>query len=243
MAFVGEISVELIKLVTGRAHFLKRDLITALKQCGPQALPIITLISLLVGMILAFVGSLQLKKFGAEIYIANLVGIGMIREMGALMTAVAMTGRSGAAFAAELGSMQVNEEIDALTTFGISPTEFLVLPRLAAMILMLPLLCIYANMMGILGGAIVAISLFDLSFIQYINGVKSAVSITDVYIGLIKIVGYATLIGASSCLRGMQCGRKSTDVGNAVTSAVVTGFMLIILSDAIFTLLFNALGI
>ena len=153
--FLGEASVAFGRLLTGRASFRRSDLVLLLQECGVQALPIVSLISVLVGLILAFVGAIELKMFGAQIFVADVVGIGMVRIMGAIMTGIIMAGRTGAAFAAQIGTMQVNEEIDALQTLGISPMEFLVLPRMVALIVMMPLLCLYADLMGILGGIVV----------------------------------------------------------------------------------------
>jgi len=155
LAFIGEAALAFVKLLAGRARLRRSDLVLIIQECGVDALPIVTLISVLIGLILAFVGAVQLKLFGAEIYIASLVAIGMTREMGAMMAAIIMAGRTGAAFAAQLGTMQVNEEIDALKTLGIAPMEFLVLPRMLALVLMMPMLCLYADLMGILGGLIV----------------------------------------------------------------------------------------
>lgn len=157
ITFVGEITQSIIALIRGRARFRGVDLWRNIQDCGPSALPIVTLISLLVGLILAFVGAIQLALFGAQIYIADLVGLGMTREMGGLMAAIIMSGRTGAAYAAQLGTMQVNSEIDALKTMGFEPMEFLVLPRILALILIMPLLCLYADLMGIVGGSLVTV--------------------------------------------------------------------------------------
>ena len=157
VSFLGETSLAFIRLFTGKARFRRVDLVLFIQECGAQALPIVSLISVLVGLILAFVGAVQLRLFGAQIYVADLVGIGMTREMGAMMSAIIMAGRTGAAYAAQLGTMQVNEEIDALETLGLSPVEFLVLPRTLALILMMPLLCLYADFMGILGGGFIGV--------------------------------------------------------------------------------------
>ncbi|HSB96340.1 MAG TPA: ABC transporter permease, partial [Spongiibacteraceae bacterium] len=159
LRFVGELTVALLNLLRGRANIRLRDFFYFVEQCGPQALGIVALISVLVGMILAYLGSVQLRQFGAEVYVANLVTVGMVREMGALMTAVIMAGRTGAAYAAQLGAMQANEEIDAITTLGISPIEYLVLPRFLSLLLVMPLLCIFANVLGLCGGALVATSM------------------------------------------------------------------------------------
>jgi phospholipid/cholesterol/gamma-HCH transport system permease protein len=163
LAFIGEAFVAFLKLFTGKARFQRRDLWVIFQETGVQALPIVSLISLLVGLILAFVGAVQLRMFGAQIFVADLVGIGMVRVLGAVMTGVIMAGRTGAAFAGELGTMQVNEEIDALQTLGIPPMEFLVLPRMLALMLMMPLLCLYADLMGLLGGLIVGVGMLNLN--------------------------------------------------------------------------------
>ncbi|RNC68275.1 MAG: STAS domain-containing protein, partial [Desulfuromonadales bacterium] len=157
LAFIGEVTLVFLKMLRGKAVFRRLDLVTTIQETGAQALPIVSLISLLVGMILAFVAAIQLKLFGAQIYVADVVGIGMVRVMGAIMTGIIMSGRTGAAFAAQLGTMQVNEEIDALETLGFSPAEFLVLPRMLALMLMMPLLCVYSDLMGVLGGMIVGV--------------------------------------------------------------------------------------
>lgn len=241
--FIGETVQAGISLMQGKARFRAVDLFLCIQEAGPGALAIVTLISLLVGLILAFVGAVQLAMFGAQIFIADLVGLGTVREMGALMTAVIMSGRTGAAYAAQLGTMNVNSEIDALKTMGISPMEFLVLPRMLALILMLPLLCIYADFMGILGGAIVTTNAFDVSLTQYFNQLSKAVDLTDFSIGLFKSLVFAVLIATAGCMRGMQCGRSASAVGDAATAAVVNSIVYIVVADSIITLICNRLGI
>ena len=243
LAFIGEASISFCKLVGGKARFRRSDLSLLIQECGVQALPIVSLISLLVGLILAFVGAVQLKLFGAQIYVADLVGIAMAREMGAMMTAIVMAGRTGAAFAAQLGTMEVNEEIDALKTMGFSPMEFLVMPRMAALVLMLPLLCLYSNFMGILGGGIVGVSMLDISPIHYFDETKAALSLMQFLPGMIKAVVFGVMVALSGCLRGMQCKRSASAVGEAATSAVVTAIVSIVVSDAILTLIFDRIGI
>ncbi len=243
LAFIGEAFLAFGKMLSGRARFRRSDLLLLIQESGVQALPIVSLISLLVGLILAFVGAIQLRLFGAQIYVADLVGLGMAREMGAMMTAVIMAGRTGAAFAAQLGTMQVNEEIDALKTLGISPMEFLVLPRLLALVFMLPLLCLYADLMGIFGGAIVGVGMLHLSPIEYCNETRAAVHLLDFMVGLIKSGVFGVLVALAGCLRGLQCGRSSAAVGAAATSAVVTGIVAIVVSDAILTVLYDILGV
>ena len=241
--FIGESSLAFLKFLVGKASFRRSDLGLIIQDCGAQALPIVSLISFLVGLILAFVGAIQLKLFGAQIYVADMVGIAMVREMGAMMTGIIMAGRTGAAFAAQLGTMQVNEEIDALTTLGISPMEFLVLPRMLALIVMMPLLCLYANLMGILAGFFVGIGMLDLAPMQYFYQTQAAVDMTNISLGVFKSVVYGVLIALSGCLRGMQSGRSASAVGIATTSAVVTAIVCIIVSDGIFAVICNALGI
>jgi phospholipid/cholesterol/gamma-HCH transport system permease protein len=242
LAFVGETALACLRLAQGRARFRRADFLLVLQQCGAQALPIVSLISFLVGMILAYVGAVQLKQFGAQIFVANLVGLGMAREMGAMMTAIIMAGRTGAAFAAQLGTMTVGEEIDALRTSGFSPLEFLVLPRMLALVLMVPLLCLYADLMGILGGALVAVTSFDLGLAQYYDQTRAALSLHQFALGLLKAAVFGVLVALAGCLRGMQCGRSAAAVGDAATSAVVTGIVWIIVVDALMTVIYDVLG-
>ena len=242
LTFLGQVTLAAGRLLTFRARFRRSDLAFHLQAAGAEALPIITLISLIVGLILAFVGALQLQQFGADIFVANLVGIAMLREMGAMMTGIIMAGRTGAAFASELGTMKVTEEIDALVTFGIPPIEFLVLPRMIALCLMMPLLCMYANLLGILGGAIVG-SLMGLSSELYWQQTLSALSLADLLVGLFKAAVYGVLVAVSGCLRGMQASGSASAVGAATTSAVVTSIVAIIVADGLFAVVCNALGI
>jgi len=241
--FLGEASVAFTRMMFGKARFRRSDLFLIIQECSTQALPIVSLISLLVGLILAFVGAVQLMMFGAQIYVASLVGIAMVRVMGAIMTGIIMAGRTGAAFAAQLGTMQVNEEIDALKTMGISPMEFLVLPRMIALLVMMPLLCLYADLMGILGGLIVGVGMLDLNVTEYYNMTCASVRLKDFWIGLFQGSVFGVLVALAGCLRGMQCGRSASAVGDAATSAVVTGIVSIIVATAIITVMCNVLGI
>jgi phospholipid/cholesterol/gamma-HCH transport system permease protein len=242
ITFVGEASLALGHAAVGRARFRRVDLLLNIQEAGASALGIVSLISFLIGLILAFVGAVQLRQFGAQIYIADLVAIGMAREMGAMMAAIIMAGRTGAAYAAQLGTMRVNEEIDALSTMGISPFEFLVLPRMLGLILMMPLLTVYANLVGIAGGAVVGIGMLKVGVIPYWNHTWAAVSLDDFAAGLIKSVVFGVLIAIAGCMRGMQSGRSSAAVGLAATSAVVTGIVFIIVSDAVLTVVYDAIG-
>jgi len=243
IAFVGEAVLSACRLLRGRAHFRRSDLALILQDCGAQALPIVSLISFLVGLILAFMGAVQLQQFGAQTFVANLVGLGMSREMGAMMVGIIMAGRTGAAFAAQLGTMRVNEEIDALTTMGISPMDFLVLPRMLALVVMLPLLCLYADLLGILGGLVVGVGMLDLGLVQYVVQTREALAPMDFVLGLIKSAVYGALVAIAGCLRGMQCGNSSAAVGTAATSAVVTSIVWIVVASAILTLIYDALGV
>ena len=243
LGFVGEAFTAFAKFLGGRARFRRSDLTGIIQDCGIEALPIVSLISLLVGLILAFVGAVQLMMFGAQIYVASLVGIAMVRVMGAVMAGIIMAGRTGAAFAAQLGTMQVNEEIDAFKTMGISPMEFLVLPRILGLALMMPLLCLYADLMGILGGFIVGVGMLDLNMVEYFNQTKASVTMSDLWIGLVQSAVFGVLVALAGCLRGMQCGRSASAVGDAATSAVVTGIVSIIVATAVITVITNILGI
>jgi len=243
LAFIGEAAIAFVKMLAGRAKFRPHDLFLTIQESGVQALPIVSLITVLVGLILAFVGAIQLRMFGAQLYVADIVGIAMVRVMGAIMTGIIMAGRTGAAFAAQLGTMQTNEEIDALRTLGISPMEFLVLPRMLALMLMMPLLCVYADLMGILGGVIVGVGMLGITPMQYYNETKAAVSLTNILIGLFHSAVFGVLVALSGCLRGMQCGRSASAVGEATTSAVVTAIVSIIVATAIITFACQVLGI
>ncbi len=243
LAFIGEASLAFGRLVTGRARFRRSDLVLTIQEVGAQALPIVSLISFLVGVILAFLGSVQLLQFGAQIYVARLVGIGMARDMAAMMVGIILAGRTGAAFAAQLGTMQVNEEIDALSTFGFEPMEFLVLPRMLALILMTPLLCLYADLMGILGGAFVGVTFLDLPPVTYFQATQDGLHLHDFAGGLLKASVYGVVVAVAGCMRGIQSGRSAAAVGQAATSAVVTSIVLIVVAMAILTVIYNALGI
>jgi phospholipid/cholesterol/gamma-HCH transport system permease protein len=243
ITFLGDSSIAFAKFLVGKARFRRVDLWLTIQQCGVEALPIVSLISFLVGLILAFVGAIQLLMFGAQIYVANLVGIAMAREMGAIMTGIIMAGRTGAAFAAQIGTMQVNEEIDALSTMGISPMEFLVLPRMLALIVMMPLLCLYSDLMGILGGVVVGVGMLDLSLAQYIKQTQASLNLTHFGLGVFKSGVFGVLVAISGCLRGMESGRSASAVGNAATSAVVTAIVLIVVTDGLFAVITNILGI
>jgi len=243
LAFIGEACLSLLRLFAGKARFRRSDLLLAVQDCGARSLSIVALINLLVGLILAFVGAIQLRRFGAQIYVADLVGIGMLRDIAPIMTGIIVTGRTGASFAAQLGTMEANGEIDALRTLGIPPMDFLVLPRLLALCLMMPLLCLYADLAGILGGMVVAGSMLDLSPTQYLLETKHAVRLNDLFLGLFMSAVFGVLVALTGCLRGIGSGRSASAVGEATTSAVVTGIVSIVVATAIITAISYVLGI
>ena len=241
--FLGESFIALGRAIRGKARFRMSDTVLVVQQCGPDALPIVTLISFLVGMILGFVGLVQLEQFGADIFVANLVAVAMVREMGGMMTAIIMAGRTGAAFAAQLGTMQVNDEISAFRTIGIPPIEFLVLPRMLALIFAVPLLTVYANIVGMLGGSAVTMALTEVSLLQYYVQTEGSVDLVDWGSGLFKATVYGVIIAIAGCLRGMQSSKSAAAVGDAATSAVVMAIVLIIVAEAILTIIYQILGI
>ena len=243
LGFIGDTAVALSRVVARSARYRTVDLLQNISDCGPGAVGIVTLISFLVGVILAFMGAVQLQQFGASIYVADLVGIGMLREMGAMMTAIIMSGRTGAAFAAQLGTMKVTQEIDALTTMGISPFQFLLLPRVIALVLMMPILCLYSDLMGILGGAFVGVGMLGLSLSNYMRETIHALSLANLLLGVIKATVYGALIAMAGCLRGFQCGNSSSAVGDAATRAVVTSIVLVVVACGVFAFVTNLLGI
>ena len=242
-AFVGDATLAILRFCTGRSHMRMQDLMAAMYECGVLALPIISLTSLLFGLILAFVGAVQLTQFGAQIYVAGLVGIGMLRVMGAIMVGVVMAGRVGASFAALIGTMQVNEEVDALVTLGISPMDFLVLPRMLALTAMIPLLTLYADLMGILGGFVVGVGMLDLNPMEYLSATVTMVSFRHGIIGLVYAAVFGVIIALTGCYQGMRCGRSAQAVGQATTTAVVHGIVGIIVATSVITVLCNVLGV
>jgi len=243
VSFFGDITIALFNLLRGRARMRRSDFMLITQRTGPEALGIVGLISFLVGLILAFVGSIQLAKYGSEIFIADLVGIAMVREMGAMMVGIVMSGRTGAAFAAELGSMKVNEEISAFKTFGISPVEFLVLPRILALVCMFPLLTIFANVIGMLGGLVIGVGMFDISYEQYSSRTISALNLVQISTGVGKSIVYGIIVACIGCRMGMSCENSSSGVGRATTSSVVQSITWIIVADAIFAVIFTIFDI
>lgn len=243
LRFLGDFTLAVGRFVTGRAQYRRSDLWLVMQECGAGAVPIVSLISFLVGLILAFGGAIQLRQFGAVLYVADGVGVSMTRDMAAMMTGIIVAGRTGAAFAAQIGTMTVNEEVDALATMGISSMDFLVLPRTIALALMTPLLCMYANVLGILGGACVGIFVLDLGSAEYWAQTRQAITMPTVYSGLVKGTVYGVIVALSGCLRGIQCGRSAAAVGLSTTSAVVTAITWIVVAAGTLTVIYDVLGI
>lgn len=241
--FLGELVIATARLLRGRARFPAADFALVLQDTGIRALPIVSLIAVLIGLIMAFVGAVQLTRFGAGIFTADMVVIAMLREMGAVMTAIIMAGRTGAAYAAELATMQVNEEIDALGTLGIDPVEYLVLPRVLGLTLMMPLLCLYADLLGILGGAVIGLTILDIPLLEYWTRTINATGFTNLTIGVVKAMVFGGLIGLAGCLRGLTAGRSAAAVGVATTSAVVTAIVMIVVFDGLFAVVLNFFGV
>jgi len=243
LAFTGEVVLSFGRMFTGRATYLRRDLLGYLQEAGVEALPITTLITFLIGMIFAFVGVMQLEPFGVGIYTADLVAIAMVREMSPIMVAILMAGRTGASYAAQIGTMKVNEEIDALSTLGLSSVDFLVTPRVIALVLMLPLLTLYGSLMGILGGAVVGLTMLNVSLVQYTQQTIESVALHHLWGGLFKALVFGALVAMAGCQQGMACGGSALAVGQATTRAVVASIVLVVVSAAVLTVIYINLGI
>jgi len=240
--FLGQSTAALASAIRHPASIRWRDVWVICERVGVDALPIVALISFLLGSILAFQSAIPMKKFGAEIFVADLIGLAMLRELGALMTAILLAGRTGAAFAAEIGTMRVNQEIDALTTMGLDPVKFLVTTRVIAAVLMTPLLTLFANLVGLLGGAFTMLS-FSIPFVTFVNEVEAIVSFQDFMAGWIKSFVFGLLIAGIGCLRGLQTAAGASAVGDSATRAVVSGIVLIVIVDGVFAVIYFMLDI
>ena len=242
LTFVGELMAMLFRAARHPRLVRWSDVWLSAERAGVDALPIIALVGFLLGLILAFQSAIPMRRFGAEIFVANLVGVSMLREMGPLITAIVLAGRSGSAFAAELGTMKVREEIDALVTMGLEPVRFLVVPRVLAAVSMTPILSVFANLFGLIGGALVMVSM-GFPLITYVNQILSAVTVGDFLGGLVKSLVYGIVVAGIGCLRGLQTTSDASGVGQSTTSAVVSGIVLIAIVDGMFAVLYYALGV
>jgi len=242
IAFVGEVTAALAHAATHPADVRWKEVWRICERVGADALAIVSLISVLLGLILAFQSAVPMKRFGAEIFVADLIGLAILRELGPLMTAILLAGRSGAAFAAEIGTMRVNQEVDALTTMGLSPVRFLVTPRIIAAVLMTPLLTLYSDLVGILGGALTMTS-FSIPFVTFLKEVDSAVGLPDFLAGFVKSFVFAILVAGIGCMRGLQTRAGASAVGDAATRAVVSGIILLVVVDGIFAVVYYLLDI
>jgi phospholipid/cholesterol/gamma-HCH transport system permease protein len=242
VAFVGELCIALARALMHPGLVRWKDAFVTAELAGVNALPIVALLGFLLGLIMAFQSAIPMREFGADIYVANLIGLSMLRELGPLLTAIILAGRSGSAFAAELGTMKVSEELDALTTMGLEPVAFLVIPRVIAAVAMTPLLAIWAGFLGLIGGAVVMRSL-GFPFVTYVIQVKSAVTVGDMVGGLSKAFVFGIVVAAIGCLRGLQTRSGASAVGESTTRAVVSGLVLITIVDGVFAVVFYALGI
>lgn len=243
LEFIGEVVLSFGRLFSGRSSCTAANVWLSVQESGVEALPIVSLISVLVGLILAFVGVIQLSMFGAEIYVSSLVAVGMTRIMGAIMTGIIIAGRTGASYAAVIGTMQVNEEIDALTTLGVAPSDYLVMPRILALTAMTPLLVLYSDFMGIMGGFIVGVGVLGLDPMEYYTFTQKGFSLNNLWVGLVHGAAYGLIIAVTGCYQGLRSGRNAEAVGRATTSAVVYSIVGIVLATAVLTILFNILNI
>ncbi len=242
VSFIGELTVALFETLRHPRRIRWRESLLIAEKAGVNALPIVLLVSFLVGLIMAFQAAIPMRQFGAEIYVADLIGLSMLRELGPLMTAMVMAGRSGSAFAAELGTMKVNEELDALQTMGLDPVRFLVVNRVVAAMVMIPLLTVFADLLGVIGGSVVLLSL-GYPLITYVRELLVAVSWVDMAGGLFKSIFFGLIVAALGCLHGLQTKSGASAVGDSATRAVVSGNILIIIADGIFSIIFFYLGI
>jgi phospholipid/cholesterol/gamma-HCH transport system permease protein len=243
LSFLGLTVVVLLRSLLQPWRIRFTPLLAHMEQTGLNALPIVGLISFLVGIVLAYQGADQLARFGAQIFTVNLVAVGVLREMGILLTAIIVAGRSGSAFTAQIGTMKVNEEVDAMRTLGLDPMEVLVMPRVFALVLVLPLLTFYADVMGLLGGAVMATLVLDITFFQFVRQLSDAVTLWTFWVGIIKAPLFAFIIGMIGCYEGLQVSRSAESVGRQTTRAVVEAIFLVIVLDALLSIFFSVIGI
>ena len=243
LSFIGEISIRIFKNVAHPSSFRIHSIVRHIQETGLQALPIIGLLAILISMVIAYQAATQLQKFGANIFTIDLTVISLLREMGVLITAIMVAGRSGSAFAAEIGVMKLREEVDALKTMGMDPIEVLVVPRLIAMMITLPILAFLADIIGLMGGAVISIALLDIPFYQYVDRVDMVATPTMFFVGLIKAPVFAFIITVIGAYQGMNVTGSAESVGRLTTMAVVQSIFLVIMADALFSIVFSKMGI
>lgn len=243
LSFLGATVVTLLRVMVrpGRIRFV--SLVSHLEQVGLNAMPIVGLLSFLIGVVLAYQGADQLRQFGAEIFTVNLLGVAILREMGILLTAIIIAGRSGSAFTAQIGTMQVNQEVDAMRTLGLDPIEVLVLPRVMALLIALPLLTVFADLAGVAGGLVMSMVMLDISFVQFVQRFQSAIGISTFWVGIVKAPVFGFIIALVGCREGMSVSGSAESVGRQTTRSVVIAIFLVIVFDAIFSILFSYLGV
>jgi phospholipid/cholesterol/gamma-HCH transport system permease protein len=241
--FIGETTITLFHVALHPSKLRLSSVTRHIRETGLAAVPIVALIAFLISVVLAYQGANQLRRFGAEIFTINMVAVSVLREMGVLLTAIMIAGRSGSAFTAEIGVMKVNEEVDAMRIIGVNPFEILVVPRVIALVITLPLLAFVADLMGLAGGGLISYSLLQVSHDQYLDRFRDAVSMSDFWVGMIKAPVFAFFIAIVSCMRGMQVSGSAESVGRLTTISVVQSIFLVLLLDALFSILFTRLGI
>ena len=242
LTFVGEVLLAVARLLRGKSGMRWSDLAWQIEQTGPRSLPIVALVSFLVGLIVAYMGAAQLQRFGAQTFIADLVTVGVVREVAALLVGIVLAGRVGAAFAAQIGSMRANEEVDALSTLGVDPVDFLVLPRVLALLIVGPLLTAFAALVGMAVGWLVAVGIYGVSPMEYVYASAQALTMPHVLVGLVKGTAYAAMVALAGCLQGMSAGRSAQAVGDATTAAVVQAIVWMVVVASVLTVVFQRLG-
>lgn len=242
LTLVGEVLLSAGRLLRGRSGMRWSDLAWQIEQTGPRSLPIVALVSFLVGLIVAYMGAAQLQRFGAQNFIADLVTVGVVREVAALLVGIVLAGRVGAAFAAQIGSMRANEEVDALTTLGVNPIDFLVLPRVLALFIVGPMLTAFAALVGMAVGWLVAVGIYGVTPLEYVYASAQAITLPHVLVGLAKGTVYAVLVALAGCLQGMSAGRSAQAVGDATTAAVVQAIVWMVVVASVLTVVFQQLG-
>jgi len=242
-AFFGLVTITLLRVLIRPTRIRFVSLVHHMQQAGLNAIPITALLSVLIGVVLAYQGAFQLQQFGAEIFTVNLIGVSVLREIGVLMTAIVIAGRSGSAFTAQIGTMKVNQEVDAMVTIGLDPIEVLVLPRLLAMMLTLPMLVFFADIMGLVGGGVMCLVVLDITPTQYMNQLHGAIGPWTFWVGIIKAPVFAFVIAMVGCFEGMQVTGSAESVGKLTTKSVVESIFMVIALDAMFSVLFAKLGV